>query len=98
MSTRDWSSDVCSSDLKQAKNGCGPASVSMVMAYWRPGGSDPAGIERALYSRDTGTFAADIERFFSQEGFSAFAFQGEWADLAQRSEERRVGRERGGTG
>ena len=68
--------------VKQAKNGCGPASVSMVMAYWRPGG-DPAGIERALYSREAGTFAADIERFFRQEGFSAFAFQGEWADLAQ---------------
>jgi ABC-type bacteriocin/lantibiotic exporter with double-glycine peptidase domain len=69
--------------VKQAKNGCGPASVSMVMAYWRHGAADTSEIDRVLYSRDTGTFASDMERYFRQQGFEAFAFAGEWADLEQ---------------
>ena len=51
---------------------------------WRPASADPARIERALYSREAaGTFASHIESFFRQEGFTAFAFEGEWADLEQ---------------
>src|SRR5436309_2317392 len=69
--------------VKQVKNGCGPASVSMVIGYWR-GAADSAQIERSLYSREAeGTFASDIERYFRQEGFIAFTFQGDWADLEQ---------------
>ena len=69
--------------VKQVRNGCGPASVSMVIGYWRrPHAVDSQTIERALYSSEArGTFSSDMERFFRQEGFHAFAFQGEWADL-----------------
>jgi ABC-type bacteriocin/lantibiotic exporter with double-glycine peptidase domain len=70
--------------VRQAKNGCGPATVSMVLEYWRPGSADLAKIERSLYSPQAqGTFASDIERFFRQQGFDTFAFTGEWDDLAQ---------------
>jgi predicted double-glycine peptidase len=69
--------------VKQAKNGCGPASVAMVMAYWRPGDANPSAIVRELYSRENGTLASDIERYFRRQGFEAFAFAGQWTDLEE---------------
>lgn len=41
-------------------------------------------IHRAVYSRKAkGTPAAEMERYFQREGFRAYAFRGEWADLAE---------------
>ncbi len=75
--------------VKQEKDGCGVASVAMVMQYWlrqqgRPSdqNADPAFIQRALYSSQAhGIYASDIERYFQQRGFQTFTIQGEWADL-----------------
>lgn len=77
--------------VQQEKDGCGAASIAMVMQYWlrqqgRPadGSADAAGIQRALYSsRAHGIYASDLQRYFQQQGFRTFVFRGEWADLKQ---------------
>jgi predicted double-glycine peptidase len=83
--------------VKQEKNGCGAASVAMVMQYWQkqPGGiedagSDPAAIQRALYSKDArGIYASDMERYFKQHGFRTYTFRGNWDDLKHHLEKGR---------
>ncbi len=75
--------------VKQEKNGCGAASVAMVMQYWserqgRPDSDsiDATEIHRALYDPNArGVYASAMERYFRQRGFRAFAFRGEWNDL-----------------
>ena len=74
--------------VKQQKNGCGAASIAMVMRYWQRQSpiqvSTPAveEIQRALYSpRARGIYASDMERYLQQHGFRTFALRGEWADL-----------------
>jgi len=75
--------------VKQERDGCGAASVAMVMQYWerqqgKPAelGSNAGEIQRALYSKPAhGIHASDLERYLEQHGFRAFAFQGEWNDL-----------------
>jgi len=83
--------------VKQEKNGCGAASIAMVMQYWmlqqgRP--QTPSGdafqIQRALYSGHAhGIYASDLERYLQQQGFRTFAFRGEWTDLKQQLEKGR---------
>jgi ABC-type bacteriocin/lantibiotic exporter with double-glycine peptidase domain len=81
--------------VKQEKNGCGAASIAMVMQYWqRQHGSmaspDPRQIYRVVYSRQAhGVYASAMERYFEQHGFRAFAFRGEWKDLKQHLEKGR---------
>src|SRR5437016_7483114 len=77
--------------VKQEKDGCGAASIAMVMQYWlkqqgRAGGesADAAYIQRVLYSRPAhGIYASDLEHYLQQQGFRTFAFRGEWEDLRQ---------------
>jgi predicted double-glycine peptidase len=77
--------------VKQTKDGCGAASIAMVIDYWRreqhlpeDDTADPAKIEEALYSgRGHGIYASDLERYFERQGFRTFAFRGDWADLKQ---------------
>ena len=77
--------------IKQPRNGCGAATIAMVMQYWQrqPGGnqhegSDPADIQRALYSNDArGIYAGDMERYFHEHGFRTYTFRGQWDDLKQ---------------
>src|SRR5512141_1226960 len=77
--------------VKQEKDGCGAASIAMVMQYWqRPRGqsavedSDAAQIQRALYSAKAhGIYASDMERYFKEKGFRTFTIRGEWEDLKQ---------------
>ena len=83
--------------VKQEKDGCGAASIAMVMQYWqlqqgRPG-NPTAGAEQiqlALHS-DTahGIYASDMERYFQQNGYATYAFAGEWSDLKQHLEKGR---------
>jgi ABC-type bacteriocin/lantibiotic exporter with double-glycine peptidase domain len=41
-------------------------------------------ILRDLYSQEArGIYASDMESYFQQHGFQAFAFAGEWSDLKQ---------------
>ncbi len=76
--------------VKQEKDGCGAASIAMVMQYWQKqrgsavAAADSAAIQRALYSqKGRGIYASDLEHYFQQQGFRAFAFQGSWQDLKE---------------
>lgn len=82
--------------VKQEKNGCGAASMAMVMQYWLQqqgrayDEADPALIQRALYSRQAqGIYASQIEQYLQQHGFQTFAFHGEWESLKQHLEKGR---------
>jgi ABC-type bacteriocin/lantibiotic exporter with double-glycine peptidase domain len=75
--------------VSQEKDGCGAASIAMVMQYWfnRQGRADgesvdAAEIHRALYAPGArGVYASAMERYFKQRGFNTFAFRGELEDL-----------------
>jgi predicted double-glycine peptidase len=83
--------------VRQEKNGCGAASIAMVMQYWIAKGADadasgagPKTIQKLLYSRRAeGIFASDMEGYFREKGFQTFAFRGEWADLQNHIEKGR---------
>ncbi len=81
--------------VKQEKNGCGAASIAMVMGYWHrlqgQAASDDAGqIQRALYSPGArGLYASEMEHYFQQHGFRVFAYRGEWNDLKEQLEKGR---------
>ena len=77
--------------VKQEKNGCGAASIAMVMQYWQKqegraatDTADALYIQRALYSSEArGIYASDLERYLQQNGFQTFAFNGTVDDLRQ---------------
>jgi predicted double-glycine peptidase len=76
--------------VAQEKNGCGAASVAMVMQYWlkQQGRSsesaDATQIHRALYvSEAEGVHASAMVSYFQTHHFRAFSFRGEWGDLEQ---------------
>jgi ABC-type bacteriocin/lantibiotic exporter with double-glycine peptidase domain len=81
--------------VRQEKNGCGAASIAMVMQYWQGHQGklpsvDAEQIQRALYSpRAHGIYASDMKRFLQQHGFRTFAFTGEWEDLKEQLEKGR---------
>ena len=73
--------------VRQEKDGCGAASIAMVMQYWqrqrgKPLTVDPEEIQRALYTpRAHGIYASAMGRYLQQHGFRTFAFAGRWEDL-----------------
>src|SRR5438093_182816 len=72
--------------VRQEKNGCGAASISMVMRYWSRSGAaaDPATIQSALYSAEArGIHGRDVEGYFREHGFTTFLFKGAWSDVEQ---------------
>jgi predicted double-glycine peptidase len=71
--------------IQQGKDGCGSASIWMVIEYWKPGTAGSVDdIQRQLYSKTAGgIYARDIARYFEAHGYRAYAFQGEWVDLEQ---------------
>jgi predicted double-glycine peptidase len=83
--------------VKQQKDGCGAASIAMVMQYWlkqdgraMADSADAAQIQNALYSRKAhGIYASDMEQYLQQQGFRTFAFRGRWDDLKQHLEKGR---------
>ena len=83
--------------VKQEKDGCGAASIAMVMQYWqaqqgRPANdaSDASQIQRTLYSAKAhGIYASDMERYLQEKGFRTFTIRGEWEDLKQHLEKGR---------
>lgn len=83
--------------IPQEKNGCGSASIAMVMQYWaqqqkRPldASADPSEIQRRLYSKQgRGIYASGMEKYFEAHGFRAYVFHGEWPDLQQHLEKGR---------
>jgi len=83
--------------IKQEKDGCGAASIAMVMQYWfkqkaQPiaASADAAAIQHSLFSsQEHGIRASDMERYFQQHGFQTFVFTGKWDDLKQHLEKGR---------
>ena len=83
--------------VRQQGNGCGAASLAMVLQYWQfqqhltmEPAADPGEILRALYSRAAGgIYASDMERYLQRQGFRTFAFRGEWSDLREQLEKGR---------
>lgn len=75
--------------IQQQRDGCGAAVIAMVMQYWQQHegqpvspAADSAHIFAALDRKAAhGIYAADMLRYFRQNGYRAFAFAGEWADL-----------------
>lgn len=76
--------------VKQEKNGCGAASIVMVMQYWqRQQGRAPvsvpdaAEIQRSLHSASAhGIYASEMENYLRRQGYRTFAFAGQLDDLA----------------
>jgi len=83
--------------IRQEKEGCGAASIAMVMQYWRAqqsrpidSSADAVEIQRVLYSsKDHGIHASDLEHYFQQKGFQTFAFAGTRDDLKRHLEKGR---------
>ncbi|MCI0422874.1 MAG: C39 family peptidase [Acidobacteria bacterium] len=83
--------------IRQEKDGCGAASIAMVMQYWLKqqgrsanGSADAAQIQRALFAPGArGIYASAMERYFRQHGFRTFSFRGEWNDLEQHLQKER---------
>jgi predicted double-glycine peptidase len=77
--------------VRQEKNACGAASISMVMQYWAQQQGKPAGtaadavaIQRQLYSEKVhGILASDLQRYIDEHGFRSYVFHGGWDDLQQ---------------
>jgi len=83
--------------VKQTKDGCGSASVAMLMQYWASHGArmsaattDPDVIFHTLYSPEAhGIYASKLEGYLQQNGFRTFAVSGRWSDLKQHLEKGR---------
>ena len=83
--------------VKQEKEGCGAASISMIMQYWQRQASlfanpksDSVQIQRALHSdAGHGIYASDMERYLQENGYATFAFSGQFADLEHHLEKGR---------
>src|SRR6185295_4507292 len=74
----------------QQENGCGAASVAMVMHYWRNLTSKPLVYPTAdeayqhLYKPErNGILLSDMKRYFEESGFRAFTFKGKRADIEE---------------
>jgi ABC-type bacteriocin/lantibiotic exporter with double-glycine peptidase domain len=75
--------------IKQTVEGCGSASIAMLLQYWSAHGTqvsperaDADAIQRQLYSRKGhGIYASDLEKYLREAGFRVFALRGEWSDL-----------------
>jgi uncharacterized protein YvpB len=83
--------------VKQEKDGCGAASIAMIMQYWRQqqgrsadGGADEASIQHSLYSSVAhGIYSSAVVLYLQQQKYRTFAFHGEWEDLKQHLEKGR---------
>ncbi len=77
--------------VHQPREGCGAASLSMVMQYWAqqrgqppPPASAVGKIQQTLYvAAEHGIPASSMQSYLQQHGFLAFALNGHWSDLEQ---------------
>jgi predicted double-glycine peptidase len=83
--------------VAQPRDGCGAASVAMVMKYWaahseRPGSvpEQVATIQKQVYSAKLhGATPSALEDYLQHHGYLTFALQGSWSDI-----ERQIGKGR----
>jgi ABC-type bacteriocin/lantibiotic exporter with double-glycine peptidase domain len=77
--------------VHQPKEGCGAASIAMVMRYWAAqqgtvpsADTDVAAIQRQLYSpREHGIAAERVGEYLREHGYQVFALNGSWGDLEE---------------
>jgi predicted double-glycine peptidase len=70
--------------VRQPREGCGAACLTMMVRYWRGGdaGEGPEAIQRALYDRrQRGIPGSAMRRYLEEAGFAAFVIRGTWEDL-----------------
>jgi ABC-type bacteriocin/lantibiotic exporter with double-glycine peptidase domain len=75
--------------VAQSRDGCGSASISMVMQYWNkkegqpsPPSADSRKIQAALFSPAArGIPDSSMLAYFRQSGYRVYAFDGQWSDL-----------------
>ncbi len=83
--------------VKQTREGCGAASIAMVMRYWQaqPGvhaadAPEANTILQHLHSDEGhGIYASAMKKFMEDHGYRAFSFSGKWDDLQQHLEKGR---------
>jgi ABC-type bacteriocin/lantibiotic exporter with double-glycine peptidase domain len=71
--------------VRQPKEGCGAASLWMVLSYWKlDGGMAVERIHKETYSAEQGGVPAPaMKRYLSERGFRVFDFAGGWEDLRE---------------
>src|SRR5262249_45442015 len=77
--------------IKQSEEGCGSASLAMLLQYWAAHGADvPAersdadAIQKKLYNENAhGIYASEMERYMKESGFRVFTVRGEWKDFRE---------------
>lgn len=91
-----WAEPLDVPFFRQQKNGCGAASVAMVMHYWTRNAASPepapdAGqVYRRLYrTGQKGIALADMRSYLEESGFRAFTLRAEWADIERHLERAR---------
>lgn len=75
--------------VQQPREGCGAASLAMVMQYWahetgRPATADSSveAIERAMDSpQGHGVLASSMAEYLRRHGYQVFALSGRWSDF-----------------
>jgi ABC-type bacteriocin/lantibiotic exporter with double-glycine peptidase domain len=83
--------------IQQPREGCGAATLSMVMQYWeqqlhRPStpNSQVEEIQRALYRKEAhGIYASQLTHYLEQQGYTAYVVHGDEALLAHHIEQGR---------
>lgn len=76
--------------VRQAKNLCGAASVSMILQYWHK--SSPAGgsievpsfpdiVEALRSSESKGVFGSQMKAYLASLGYQVYVFRGRWDDI-----------------
>ncbi len=76
---------------RQQKDGCGAASVAMVMRYWadaspaaRAANPAPEEVYQRLYRPELrGIRLADMKAYLEGKGFEAFTLRGAWPDVEE---------------
>jgi len=77
--------------IKQTEEGCGSASLAMLLQYWAAHGADVPperadadAIQKRLYNEKAhGIYASDMERYLKDSGFHSFTVRGEWKDFRE---------------
>jgi predicted double-glycine peptidase len=70
--------------VHQGKDGCGSASIWMLIQYWKKPARTVEEIQHDLYSRAAhGIYASDMERYLKEQGFQTFVLTLKWDDLSE---------------
>ncbi len=70
-------------NIRQLKNGCGAASLAMLIGYWKPGPppDHPAIYAKLIDAERKGILLADMKSYLEAQGFRAFTLRATPKDL-----------------